>query len=493
MFPSQNTQDAAPAGSGNPMEGATAPELEPQNGYICEPLRLTAIFAWTVLAAAAFHAAYGWTNASPLILLYLLALLQLARADKWRKAFYPGIAVGILIGAVRLNFFWTIFSGGAIALWFVYAFWIGLFVALAASCIRRFPAKWGWLAIPFLWTGLEYFRSELYFLRFSWLTPGYVFGSAPWQAPLHHLGMYGVGFGLMTIACAAACLWETSRLSFLAVLLLGSAAFHFWGVAEAKAPPPAAATSVRAAGAQMELVTENEVLLGLEELIRKQPDCDLLILSEYTFDGAVPERIKTWCRKHHRYLIVGGKDAGPKSSFYNTAFVVGPTGEIVFRQVKCVPIQFFKDGLSATEQKLWDSPWGKLGVCICYDLSYTRVTDQLVRLGAQALIVPTMDVADWGKQQHELHARVAPVRAAEYGIPIFRLASSGISQLTDCSGRVVATAGFPGQHEIIDGRLSLAAPGSLPLDRWLAPFATGVTGAVIIWLLTVRRSPIKLQ
>jgi predicted amidohydrolase len=114
-----------------------------------------------------------------------------------------------------------------------------------------------------------------------------------------------------------------------------------------------------------------------------------------------------------------------KTIIYNTAFVIGTNGELVFRQGKSVPIQFFKDGLPAPDQKLWESPWGPLGLCVCYDLSYTRVTDKLARLGAKAIIVPTMDVADWGLRQHELHARVAPVRAAEYGIPIFRLASSG--------------------------------------------------------------------
>ena len=61
------------------------------------------------------------------------------------------------------------------------------------------------------------------------------------------------------------------------------------------------------------------------------------------------------------------------------------------------------------------------------ELSYTRVTDWLVKLGAEALVVPTMDVADWGQAQHELHGRIAPARAADYGLPIFGLASSGIS------------------------------------------------------------------
>ncbi len=176
-----------------------------------------------------------------------------------------------------------------------------------------------------------------------------------------------------------------------------------------------------------------EVLLNLDKLIKKYPQAQLLVLSEYTFQGPVPDTIKAWCQKNHRYLIAGGKDPAPNSQYFNTAFVIAPTGEVVFKQAKSVPIQFFKDGLPATEQKLWASPWGKIGLCICYDLSYTRVTDELVRLGAQAIIVPTMDVLDWGRHQHELHARVAPTRAAEYGIPIFRLASSGISQSVNAS------------------------------------------------------------
>ena len=166
--------------------------------------------------------------------------------------------------------------------------------------------------------------------------------------------------------------------------------------------------------------------------------------------------------------------------------MVGPGGDIVFRQVKAVPIQFIKDGLPAPEQKLWDSPWGKIGICVCYDLSYTRVTDRLVKLGAEAIIVPTMDVVDWGRAQHEMHARVAPVRATEYGLPIFRVASSGISQLVDRSGRVKATAPCPGDGAMLAGTLEMRGVGRLPLDRWLVPFATGVAAAVIIWLL-VRR------
>ena len=133
-----------------------------------------------------------------------------------------------------------------------------------------------------------------------------------------------------------------------------------------------------------------------------------------------------------------------------------------------VPIQFFQDGLPALDQKLWSSPWGDLGNCICYDLSYTRVTDGLIRAGAQALIVPTMDVVGWGEHQHALHARVAPTRSAEYGLPILRVASSGISQLTRPDASVVASAPFAAEGATLTGELPIMRRGRMPWDRYLA-------------------------
>jgi apolipoprotein N-acyltransferase len=451
------------------------------------------ICIWIAIAAAAVHAAYAFPWAGFLTVLYLFALLQLARAETCRKAFYPGLAVGLLIAVGRLAFLGRIFAGGAGALWLVYAVWIGLFVALARLCLRRTGPYWGALLIPFVWCGLEYFRSELYYLRFSWLNPAYAFADAPWQVPLRYAGMYGLGFLLVSVAAAAAFWWQ-KLVGSLATLLVGSGVIWLGGWLSAEQAQPHAAVTLHIAGTQMEFPTEGEVLIRLNDLVRKYPEADVVVLSECTFDGPVPDKVNEWCRKNRRYLIAGGKAPASGSNFYNTAFVVGPDGKTIFRQLKAVPIQFFKDGLAATEQRLWESPWGKIGICICYDLSYTRVTDQLIRLGAQALIVPTMDMMDWGEAQHALHARIAPVRAAEYGIPIFRLASSGISQCADRTGHVLATAPCPGDGAILTAQLALADASRLPLDRWLGPFAAGLTGilAVAFLVQTPRRSAHQL-
>lgn len=451
-----------------------------------------AALPWIAVSIGAFCAAYSTPYTGPLILLYLFGLLRLARLPTWRQAFYSGLTTGFGIAALQLSFFWTIFSAGAIALWLVFAFWIGAFTALARLSLNAgeplvtgnlfqthrwrlgaMPLNPGWILVPVIWCGLEYFRCELYYLRFAWLTAG--FALPPASTLLPGLGIYGLGFLLISLACLAASFWPERRKWGLGILTGSMLAIHWMGQVQGPQRPEPTASSVEVAGIQLEFPTEKQVLVHLNELRRQFPEAQLLVLSEYTFTEPLPDRVRTWCRDQHRYLIVGAKEPIAGGGFYNTAFVVSPDGQIVFRQAKSVPIQFFNDGRPAPRQEVWESPWGKIGVCICYDLSYRRVTDHLIEQGAQALIVPTMDVADWGLRQHALHARVAPIRAAEYGVPIFRLASSGISQLVDGHGRIVASAPALADGAVIHGKLALATPGRHPIDRWLAPASTLAT------------------
>ncbi len=435
--------------------------------------------AFSIAAVASFHLAYGFNELGLLILVYLYCLCALTRLGTDRRAFYTGLTIGMLAYAPQLYFFHTIFGLAAVVLWLVLAFWLGLFLLLARRCRQHLGNMWAAILIPFLWTGLEYFRSESYYLRFSWLNVGYVFTDDYGLPFIQRLGVYGIGFVLMALITWVD-LMPRSYLAWLGVfisipILMSIFSSRFVSI-------KATEGVVSVAGVQSEFPAQLEVPLMLDKLLQTHPGSQLLVLSEYTFDGPVPDPVRDWCKKNQRYLIVGGKAPLPGNQFYNTAFVIDTNGEIAFEQVKSVPIQFFKDGLPAPKQEVWDSPWGKIGICVCYDLSYTRITDELIRQGAQALVVPTMDVAEWGGHQHQLHARVAPVRAAEYGVPIFRVCSSGISQLIDEHGRVTATAPFPGEQAMIAGQLRLAGSGTRPFDRWLATLSVSLTALLIIWL-----------
>lgn len=443
-------------------------------------------------AIICFHLAYTPAQSGLLacaIVGYVICLVQLARLRTTRQCFYVTLAVGFAGFAPQLGFFWNIFGPAAIALWLVLALWIAAFVVITHIAIVQLGWKRAAFLTPFFWTGLEYFRSELYYLKFSWLNVGYAF--AEWSvAHWSYLGVFGAGF---LTAAFAACFLVIRRERLLRLTLLELLAISaVLGILAALLIPTMSGMrghdrpKLVLAGVQMEFPESSQIGQSLVKTVKISEQAkarawwgltnvDLVVLPEYTLDGEPTDALKDWCRTNQKFLIVGGKQPLGDTNYYNTAFVISTNGEVVFRQVKSVPIQFFKDGLPAPEQKVWDSPWGKIGICICYDLSYTCVTDALVRQGAQMLIVPTMDVTDWGQHQHELHARIAPVRAAEYGIPIFRVASSGISQGVEKTGQVQSSAPFPGEGETIFFGAHIGGKGSVPPDRLLATLSVFVT------------------
>jgi apolipoprotein N-acyltransferase len=441
-------------------------------------------FVNLALAVVCFNLAYisHWAAAAGLLIFgYAYFLIQLTDQPSVRRAFYFGLAVGFGCAAGQAFFFWNIFSAAAVVLWLVFGFWIGLFTAISCGSIRRLgKATTVWL-VPVIWTGTEYFRSELYYLRFSWLNIGYAF-SGFLDAPFNEIGMYGVGFVAVSIA-SVLCFRDAVGKAQFGAFFLGMSALLLLLCFVPNTTAPKSDRSVKIAGVQMEFPMARVIPEILNEALAKNTNAAVFVLSEYTLDGGPPDLLKDWCKKHSRFLVVGGKDIVTNEIYFDTVFVIGTNGETVFKQAKCVPIQLFKDGLPATRQDLWNSPWGKIGFCICYDASYTRVTDVLVRQGAQMLIVPSMDVESWGRHEHELHSRVAPVRAAEYGLPIFRVASSGISQAVTEQGRVIARTSVPGNGDIFSAQMELPSHGSIPIDRGIAPFCVIVTGVITAGLL----------
>lgn len=440
-------------------------------------------------AVAAFHLAFlvpwlGW-----LVLAYLGALFALRHVPTPRWAFYTGLGVGLGIFVPHLAFFWGIFGAAAASLWLILALWHALFLLVLHKVQVRWGTSWATALAPVLWLGLEYFRSELYYLRFSWLGAGSVppIGlTSPW---LPWVGVYGLGALFAALAATATAAVERRRvpgipicLAWVGLLLL--AAWPHRSSASRTLPPPAM-SSVKVLGLQLEFPGLPELLTGLDAAVARHPEAVLIVLPEYTFEGPVPERVRAWCRRRSRYLVAGGTEPAGGNAFYNTSFVIDSSGNLVFSQVKAVPIQFFKDGLPAPRQGIWHSPWGPIGLCVCYDLNFSRVVDRLARSGARALLVPTMDLESWGRHEHHLNARLAPIRAAEYRIAIARVASSGISQIVEPTGRVVAEAPFPGPGETVAGTLWWEDQPwpVVPLDRWVAPVAVVTTAALGLALI----------
>ncbi len=436
-----------------------------------------------LIFAGCYDLALWWGHAGSVWLVAVSAgaLCAMAGAKTARRAFYAGMGAALLMEVPHLWFLTGIFQGIAVPLWLTLALWPGVFCGTLHVLHRKWGAGAAVALAPVLWLGLEFYRSEVWALRFTWLTPGFALPPERMGWLFQSLGVYGSG-ALLVLAGAALVLlkkpwWALAcGLGVPALLLPGN-----------RSVMPAG--SVRVTGVQFEQALQPWVFEGLEAARVAHPDTGLFILPEYSFEGRVPERFMDWCREHQCWLVAGGKDFLPHGKgwpkYFNTAFVIGPDGTVRHRQAKAMPIQFFADGEPAETQAVWESPWGKLGICICYDQNYARVVDPLAGQGMQALLIPTMDLQTWGQHQHWLSARLGATRAVEYGVPVVRLASSGISLVLDARGRVLASGAMPGQGEIVSAVLPLSAAPHQPWDRLPARWAVYPAGGLVLWALGV--------
>lgn len=491
-----------------------APGLDRAGNPIPVGLGLGLAAAAAMLFQLSFSVDWLW----PLVLGYLGILFALRRLASPKIAFYVGLLMGLGVYVPQMLFLWRIFSVAAVPLWVILAAFHGVFVLALGRAQVRWGSRAAWIAAPVLWCGIEYFRSEVWWLRFAWFTAGSCLppGARGLLAPL---GVYGFGAVGMAVAATACRLMESAavrRLPTSWLFLLGAIGAGTAGLLcpDWRSGAPAPGGGIPVAGVQLEFPGVPEVRMALEQLAKSRPEARMAMLSEYSFDGPVPEPVLAWCRRQGTWFVAGGRqpltsaeaaagshwgwfpggrsmtaEGGEESArFYNMAFVIGPDGTVVHRQAKSRPIQFFRDGEPAPSQQVWESPWGRIGILICYDASYRRVTDPLVRQGAQALLIPTMDLESWGEHQHRLNARMARIRAAELGIPIFRVASSGISQLLDATGLERATAPFPGPGQLIAGNLPLiSGRRPLPVDAWVAPACTGASAGMLLGLMLPKR------
>lgn len=113
--------------------------------------------------------------------------------------------------------------------------------------------------------------------------------------------------------------------------------------------------------------------------------------------------------KVHRVTLVAGSAALPdtKGNVFNTAYVFGPTGKLLGSQRKVHLIDLEgPEGLHLTPAPrdaihALDTPAGRIGIGICYDLFFPDVVEKLVKEGSRILVQPTFNPKPWDAAQQE--------------------------------------------------------------------------------------------
>ena len=159
--------------------------------------------------------------------------------------------------------------------------------------------------------------------------------------------------------------------------------------------------------------TENDTVMRRYVRDAAAAGCDLVVLPEMWCcpysnaafaEYAEPQGGETWCllrdtaREYDIWLVAGSVPERDGDAIYNTCYVFDPQGtqQAKHRKVHLFDIdvaggqRFFEsDTLSPGQQyTLVDTPFGKLGVAICFDVRFAELFRILALEGAQLIVVP---------------------------------------------------------------------------------------------------------
>lgn len=109
--------------------------------------------------------------------------------------------------------------------------------------------------------------------------------------------------------------------------------------------------------------------------------------------------------------------------------------------LKVHTVHFFDDGTPGSEALPVETDFGKVGTPICFDCDYEGIARKMTAAGARYFVVPTMDAESWSARQHDQHAELARMRAAENARWMVVAATSGVSQIIDPNGHLHARLG----------------------------------------------------
>ncbi len=137
---------------------------------------------------------------------------------------------------------------------------------------------------------------------------------------------------------------------------------------------------------------------------------------------------------------------------------------------------------------LYDTPFGRIGTIICYDLDFTDTTRRVTRNGAQLILVPSHD---WPAIATKHYTHLV-FRAVENRVAMAKADNSGNdSVIIDPYGRVIAGAITPGgdrvgQVVIADVALGTGRSPAVRLGDWMGWVALAGTVFFIVYDLVTK-------
>jgi apolipoprotein N-acyltransferase len=355
---------------------------------------------------------------------------------------------------------------------------------------------------PFLWTALEYFRTNIPIIGSSWDLSGYPAAHSLALLQITSVtGIYGLCFLIAAYGSLVAyAVLERSRRGWMiaagvTLLLVVVAAGGTYLIPAAT--PHYVAHLVQTNFPQSESYPADWLTVHAGELdqlekisvdaAKQEPG--IIIWPEVPAPFSLQEplfaaRASQIARDANNYFLVGVLDwkrAGGKFLAFNTAVLLDPTGQRIYSYDKIhllpfgeyVPLRgwltFAKrltadisDFTPGSSYSIAEMPQGKFGAFICYEAIFPSEVRRFTASGAQLLITISNDGWFGRSSAPEQHMFMARVRAVENRRWLLRDTNNGYTESIDPYGRTAAQLA-------IDMRGQLTAPYDFRSD--LTPYA----------------------
>ena len=225
------------------------------------------------------------------------------------------------------------------------------------------------------------------------------------------------------------------------------------------------------AALQLELSAEDNLALLEEEidLVKQRfPWLQMIVLPELAVFGpnpdlavALPGEVESCFREAARrndvWLIPGSLFERDGDRVFNTAPVIDPTGDVVARYRKQHPFYPYEKGVERGDRfVVFDVPGaGRIGLVICFDIWFPEIVRQLVWMGAEAIISPTLtNTIDRGVELAIARATAATNQVHFVSVNVAGRLGLGRSIVVGPDGTIIHRAGSG--REIITVELDFA-------------------------------------
>lgn len=176
-------------------------------------------------------------------------------------------------------------------------------------------------------------------------------------------------------------------------------------------------------------------------------------------DGASVTAWSELAAKHGGY-IVGGFCESDGDRLFNTTVLVGADGvELHYRKLHLFDLEKLAFTPGDLGLPVIDLPFGRVGVCVCYDLRFVEVVRALALQGADLICVPTAWIAGFDRQKWDDKGLAPQANAA--------IQQANLSQVfIACASQVGPAGGFDflGSSVLVGPRGELRS-GPAPGDR----------------------------